>query len=634
MRGVTAKALLTGLILSWWAGALVPFFGLYMQGSNSGAYFTSQIAHVFLFLLIVLVNVLLGATKKRWVYNRGELVVVFIMTSLANAQSGLLSYWVPLVSSPYYHATAENNWASLISPNVPIWAVPQDLTAIRAFFEGYSGEATGIPWNVWWRPVAGWMPLFLSLYGATLCLMVILRRQWVEKERLVYPVMQLNLSMLQQDEKGRLIGPFFRNHIMWFGFAVPVIASTIVGLSAYFPFFPRSDELFYIPFPFFPARVSFATVGFLFLIQREVAFGLWVFNLLNKLQQTIYAEIGWSVEREMVVSVWSYSSSSLVHQGMGAMVVLVIGLMVVGREHIFSVFRKAFTDAPEVRDDDEILPYRWAVIGLILSLGVMMYWLAELGIPVLGVLVVMFFAFVVYVSLTRAVAEGGVAVIYAPLVSSDATLSAMGTSIFGAPGLVGMAFVRVFANDLLNFSMPHVANGLKLSGQIDGSRRLLFWGMLAAMVAGLFGALWMIMYLAYTFGAINLRPPNFVWLPNYVFDYAAARITEPTEPNLLGWFHTSIGAVVMSLLLLARRFWTWWPLHPIGFPISSTLDWIAFNAFLAWAIKGPVLRYGGVRLYRRVRPFFLGMILGQFVMYGLFWIIDGFTGMVGNRLPL
>ena len=90
----------------------------------------------------------------------------------------------------------------------------------------------------------------------------------------------------------------------------------------------------------------------------------------------------------------------------------------------------------------------------------------------------------------------------------------------------------------------------------------------------------------------------------------------------------------MILLLLARRFWTWWPLHPVGFPISSTLHWIAFNAFLAWLFKGPVLRYGGIAGYRSVRPFFLGLILGHFAIFGIFWIIDSATGMTGNRLFL
>ena len=88
----------------------------------------------------------------------------------------------------------------------------------------------------------------------------------------------------------------------------------------------------------------------------------------------------------------------------------------------------------------------------------------------------------------------------------------------------------------------------------------------------------------------------------------------------------------MGLLLLARRYWVWWPLHPIGFPISAAFHWMAFNAFLAWLVKGPILRYGGVRAYRQVRPFFLGLILGHFTIFGVFWLIDALTGMIGNSL--
>ena len=61
---------------------------------------------------------------------------------------------------------------------------------------------------------------------------------------------------------------------------------------------------------------------------------------------------------------------------------------------------------------------------------------------------------------------------------------------------------------------------------------------------------------------------------------------------------------------------------------------MAFNAFLAWLFKTPILRYGGVSAYRTVRPFFLGLVLGQFIIYGVFWVIDGLTGMIGNGLFL
>ena len=627
---MTARSLAIGLLLATAVGTIGPFLYLYVDGANSSNYFTSQLALFVLFIVVAFVNVGLGSLRRRWVLQPSELLVIFLLMALANSTHIMVHYWVPIVSSPFYYARSENNWLNLINPHIPAWAVPHHTGAIRAFFEGTSGEATGIPWQVWVEPVLGWLPMIVALHVASVCLMVIVRRSWMEHERLIYPVMQVPLTMIEDDAKGSLLKPFFRSGTMWIGFAVPMILGIITGLHAYYPFFPRIDMT--VPFPVFRSLFSPATVGFFFLVQREVSFGLWVFALLNDLQGLIYREIGWGVEAEPAVSIWSYGLPSLVHQGMGGMIAMVLGGLWVAREHLANVCRKAFGRAPEVEDYQEILSYKGSVWGLLASIAVMVVWLWQLGIPLFGVLVFLFFGFVIFVGLTRVIAEGGVAVIYTPMVPADAAVSAIGTSVIGAPGLVGLALSRILGNDLLNFVMPHVANGLKLTLQISGNRRPLFWGMLLAILLAMGGGLWMLFYLCYTFGAINLRARHFVLLPTYLGDYTAALISTPSEPNWLGWMHTAIGGGIMILLMLARRFWSWWPLHPVGFPISSTIHWIAFNAFLAWAIKGAVLRYGGVNLYKRVRPFFLGMILGQFTLYGLFWIIDGLNGMIGNGL--
>ena len=41
------------------------------------------------------------------------------------------------------------------------------------------------------------------------------------------------------------------------------------------------------------------------------------------------------------------------------------------------------------------------------------------------------------------------------------------------------------------------------------------------------------------------------------------------------------------------------------------MDWFGFSVFLAWGIKAIILRVGGADLYRKARPFFVGMIPGR-----------------------
>ena len=51
-------------------------------------------------------------------------------------------------------------------------------------------------------------------------------------------------------------------------------------------------------------------------------------------------------------------------------------------------------------------------------------------------------------------------------------------------------------------------------------------------------------------------------------------------------------------------------------------------------VAGVILRYGGPKLYRTLRPFFLGLILGGFGSAGVWLVIDAFTGMHGNAFTL
>ena len=67
-----------------------------------------------------------------------------------------------------------------------------------------------------------------------------------------------------------------------------------------------------------------------------------------------------------------------------------------------------------------------------------------------------------------------------------------------------------------------------------------------------------------------------------------------------------------------------------GEAANHLMNKVWFSIFLVWLVKLAVMKYGGPALYRRTRPLFLGLIMGQFVVAGVWLIIDNFTGMTDN----
>ena len=106
---------------------------------------------------------------------------------------GLTEYLLPIISGALYYATPENEWAQLVHPYLPSWLVPQSAEAIKYFYEG-APRGYALPWRAWLVPLAAWLPLILAVYFAMICTMVMLRRQWVVRERLTFPLVQVPLG--------------------------------------------------------------------------------------------------------------------------------------------------------------------------------------------------------------------------------------------------------------------------------------------------------------------------------------------------------------------------------------------------------------------------------------------------------
>ena len=183
-----------------------------------------------------------------------------------------------MATLPYF-ATPENDWANLVAPYVRGWMVIEDPLACKYFFEGLP-QGESIPWAVWLKPLAYWSVFFAAFYFVMIALMVILRKQWIEHERLIYPIIRVPLDMIGEDNRGSLLAEFFKNPLMWLGFAFASFITSSIGLSAYYDYLPSLNPLYpgvtisllreSIQLRF---MISFPVMGFAYLINQDVAFG-------------------------------------------------------------------------------------------------------------------------------------------------------------------------------------------------------------------------------------------------------------------------------------------------------------------------------------------------------------------------
>jgi len=632
------KALSVGAVLA--AGANIgALYSTFINASWMALNISVPIAVFTFFLFAAILNVGLKVVHCRLALGRAELTVVFIMLMVAATvpTEGYVEHMVPKIVSPSYYATPENNWAESLQPFIKPWLAPQDPLAVRYFFEGLPAGAS-IPWGEWVLPLGAWSLFFLVLCFVMVCCMTILRKQWIENERLVYPLIQLPLEMMREGAAPGLVPPFFKSFVMWLGFLIPFAVLSINSLHNYFSFVPEiqlSTSIVLIPDALhLGLALSFMTLGFSYFVNLQVLMGIWSCFVLLMLQRAACALMGISLHQELPDS--SSADAITAHEGMGAMIVFVAFILWTARRHLGQVWRKACRGDERVDDSGEIFSYRTAVLGLVLGLAFLGIWLEMSGLPRWVAVCFLFVAFVLFIGLTRFVAEAGLATIRTPSDPQAFVNSAVGTSVIGQEGLVALSLTYTWIFKVRIFAMAACANALKLESEssVGKNKRPLFWAMAVALVVSLAASNWYLLVQAYEHGGINLNQMFFLRTNQGPFNAASVWINAATGVNWQGWLCTSLGGAFMLLLMLARNFLLWWPLHPIGFPIATT--WVAgqiwCSIFLIWGFKSAVLKLGGPRAYRRLQPFFLGLILGNVVAGGLWFAIDGYTGMQGNVL--
>lgn len=637
----TWKGLAVGTAGALAIGMGAPYGVMLLKGSFMARNSSSPAAIFLFFLFIFFGNALLGGLRRTLALKRADLVLVYSMLLMAVAvpTQAFVGYLIPVISGLYYYATPENKWAELFFPHVERWLAPSDMEAIRQLHEGSAGGQ--IPWEAWLEPLGAWYAFFVALSFLMICMSSILHRQWAQNERLAYPMVELPLRMIEGSEGPfQWVLPFFRQRALWVGFAVAFLLPGLSGMHHYWPAWPDWNmslpglQLFGANIHL-PLDYGFAWIGFFYLVNLDISLSIWVFYVLGKVQESVFKGLGIASTEQL--SLYSFSQTAdLTHQSMGACLVFVLYSLWIGRHHLAAVWRKAWSGQGDLDDSDELLSYRTAVFGFLGSLAFVAYWLWASGIPLIVLPAFLATSLLFYVFVTRVVAAAGVPTARSPMIAAFVVFSGIGSSIVGAKGLVAMTFTYIWQSEMRLFPMIACANSLKLADSVKGPKGRLFWGMVLAIVVSLVGATWIILDMCYTHGGINLHSFFMRHQAQRTFADMARVIVEPQGPVWRGWLFTGIGGLIEGMLMWGHHRFYWWPLHPLGFVIS--IGWLTgqvwFSVFVAWLSKLVITRLGGALLYERLKPFFLGLILGEAVAGGFWLVIDYAFDGSGNPITI
>ena len=587
-------------------------------------------------------NALLQRWTRRTFLSSADLLAIYAMmlTGVLVSTRGVVEKVViPLAYLPYF-STRENGWNEALTQHMPSWAVPfvpsaKAGPAPQVISEFWEGVAPGhpIPWSAWVGPLAAWFSLVGAVIWVFLCLSAIIRRQWMDNEQLRFPLTALPLAVMRDEVEGL---PFWSNKTMWAGFALAFGVFFVNGLNANFPDFPKLVTDLNLA-PYLSERpwnqmdsthlyLSLAAVGFLYFLPVDMLFSLWFFFILARLQ-----DVGETMLGGVPMSIGTHNARILTgYEAAGAYLVLIGAQLRIGWPHFKAAWRTAFgpKNKRPLDDSDEILSYRTAFIGLALGFVFIVGWLGAAGMnPWLAGAQMGLYLFFLAVIMSRGVAEAGLLMTETSFLPSHLIRLVAPLASFGAPSLTMLATTDImFARDMRGVLLSSFLDNMKIMREIGVSPRKMLFPLGGAVVLAMVVSTAFFLYLHYTQGGLSMYayPRNNA---GNMYSMAAANIKGSGYiPDSTAYGGLVVGVVVTILLTMARARFSWFPLHPLAFALAPTWAMIVlwFPCLLAWIVKSLTLRFGGIETYRKLAPFMLGLIGGEFCA-AVFWALGNMT---------
>ncbi len=610
---------------------------------------------VIAFVLTIFFVLAVNTAAKKWFrsggLSPGEILLVWSMIGISGGicGAGIMRYFPSWVAVPGYYATPTNEWGEYILKYLPDWMLlsrDPDNPAVRWLMEGLP-EGKTIPWGFWIVPMIAWFSFIIFLYAANFSLVSFFYHQWSVRERLIFPVVKVLQVITESPAKGSLVNSFFRNRLTWLGCAIPCLIWGYNGLGTYVPGLPRIPMTWYV-WDIFPDRpwsefhpeyfhIYFTFIGMTFLLTTQNAFSFWFFFIAYKLSFVFIAWLG-----AAATGYWSnWTESVSVFDSAGATLVIAGFLFFTARGFLREWWGRLKRGVCDY-ELDPIAP-RLAFALFLIGAGGMIGWFLLAGAQWWAALIAVILFLAILLVMTRLLAETGLIYLLINVVPFDFLTSMLPRTWFSGSTIASLTMQKgMIMNDLGESFMPYLGSAARAVGQIRmhlGKAMAVF--ALTALVA-LGTAAYGRIVTTYKYGGINMDPWGNVQSPQqFLGDAAVYQKNPPTYEYLkiadikivpVYFSHLLSGAFLALAMLALRARFLWWPLHPFGLIICSSwaMSLIWFSIFLGWLAKSLVMTFGGAPVYRRLLPFFLGLIMGESLICAFWAIIGMVTGTPGS----
>ena len=574
---------------------------------------------VFILFCLILCNIALGKLWSTLFLSPGELLTIYVMQVISSslAAYGMLQDLFAVIVHPYRFASPENEWKNLFFHHIP----PNFTVSLSDVLIGYyQGGATFYQLN----HVMSWIPPFITWSAFTLilllmmhCLNALFRQQWIQYERLAFPIIQLPVTMVQSPH-------FFSNRMMWLSFGIVAILDILNGLHVLFPTVPylqlklTNISQYFTEKPWNligTTRVSFYPfmIGIGFFLPLDLSFSCWFFFLFRQLSRVFSGYIG----------IHHLPGFPYFHeQSAGAWICLALIALWLTRKHLVVALKFAWSDKNGTNINSP-MSYRTAFLGLIGCSLFLIGFGSHAGMSITAILLFFGIYFAIAIAITRLRAEFGAphGIFNHPL---DMMVTTFGSKSWGGKNLTVMSFLFWFNRGYRPHPMPNQFEALKIADTIGIKNRRLLLAMIIAGLLSLVCVFWSNLDMMYRDGALAKVTGFRSWVGRGAFTKLEKWLLYPVSSDWLRISFMGIGSLLTLVLLVLRIRFVWWPLHPAGYSlaVSFAIDYFWFPFFISWSLKSIILKTRGIRGYQKAVPFFLGLILGDFVV-GSLWMVFG-----------